>query len=223
MDQTKVDTVDLINAFEGSMIEIEILARKKVDNAWCVLLMHFDYRTRPEMKYQQEGYQRGPVHVGRVQVTGRGYAWTDKQIEEYKKFREKDDFELIMDIDESVKAAYTALGKELEEYLTRAEEEKLPEFERHEYKPEELKRYKEKAKGPKRPSVFDPFISVFKGIKEIGGGFTGTKGPGEKVKKISGREKFKIEQSLKKAEEEAEKALWLYIRRFKASRGMFYP
>src|SRR3989344_4174241 len=61
---------DLVSAFEGSMLDIEVLARKRDDKTGmngCVLASFF-YRTRPELKVVQEGYQRGPVHIGKMEV-----------------------------------------------------------------------------------------------------------------------------------------------------------
>src|SRR3989339_65814 len=55
---------DLIMAFEGSMIDIELLASKPFGDFNGCILATFNYRTRPSMKFVQEGYQRGPVHVG---------------------------------------------------------------------------------------------------------------------------------------------------------------
>src|SRR3989338_8187183 len=89
MDENKMASPHLISSFEGAMIEIEFLALKPFAGGMCYSVMdvHFDYRTRPEMKFVQEGYQRGPIHVGRVMVTFRSYAWTKMQLEQYKKFR----------------------------------------------------------------------------------------------------------------------------------------
>jgi len=65
MDQSMMNTPDILVAFETSMIEIEILARKPKSislksgsvNINQVILMNFLFRTRPEMSYQEaEGY-----------------------------------------------------------------------------------------------------------------------------------------------------------------------
>jgi len=138
LDDEKVLTVDMVSAFEGSMIEIEYLAYKlpvhyqtKAANKYyhtCVLV-HFMYRTRPSMSFQQEGYQRGPVHVGKMELNLRGYVWTHEQIESFKKLREEQDLDLMKSISGSVKAAMEALGDELMAYLKEAEEitPKVPE------------------------------------------------------------------------------------------------
>src|SRR3989344_4888154 len=124
LDQSRADTPDLIVAFESSMIEVEILAikGKPEDKIKQCILMHYLFRTRPEMSYSQE-YQRGPLHLGRVEMDFRAYAWNDKEIENYKKMREQEDFQLLGVIDGSVKAALEALGDELMRYLKEAGEE----------------------------------------------------------------------------------------------------
>src|SRR3990167_6469306 len=58
LDQTKTETPDLLVAFESSMIEVELLARKPGTVNQC-LLINYLFRTRQEMSYNQE-YQRGP-------------------------------------------------------------------------------------------------------------------------------------------------------------------
>ena len=108
---------DLVSAFEGSMVEVEFLAKKKVGKAFACVLAHFLYRTRPSMSYQQEGYQRGPIHVGNMRMNLRAYAWTKQEVEKFIEFRDKEDLELLKSISSSVQTAMDALGGELEKYL----------------------------------------------------------------------------------------------------------
>ncbi|MBI2576527.1 hypothetical protein HYV84_04900 [Candidatus Woesearchaeota archaeon] len=132
MDQDKSSEPDLIAAFESSMIEVEILAKKPMKQkvhigdeertVYQVIILHFWFRTRPEMSYVQEGYQKGPLHVGRVQITFRCYAWTDKEIEIYKQLRKQEDIYLISVVDDSVRSAMESLGDELMRYLEEAGE-----------------------------------------------------------------------------------------------------
>ena len=126
LDDEKADSAHLISAFEGSMIEVEFLASRfaivdktKKTNTYVhsCILAHFLFRTRPSMSYQQEGYQRGPIHVGRLEFNLRGYAWTKEQIDNYIKMKDAQDLELLKTISDSVKAAMEALGGELEKYL----------------------------------------------------------------------------------------------------------
>ncbi|MFC1753026.1 hypothetical protein ACFL96_06485, partial [Thermoproteota archaeon] len=128
MNQQKSLSVDLIGAFEGSIIEIEVMCHRattKTHNA--VVLATFEHRTRPSMDYHTEGYQhKGPIHVGRVEMTLRTYAWTPEQIENYKKLREEESMELLSSMDEGVKATMESLGEEMKDYLREAGE-KFPE------------------------------------------------------------------------------------------------
>ena len=123
LDQSKTERPDLVVAFESSMIEVELLAVRPGTGVFnqC-LLLNYLFRTRPEMNYSQE-YQRGPLHLGRVEIDFRIYAWKQEQIDNYKKMREQEDFQLIGIIDGAVKAAMEALGDELMRYLKEAGED----------------------------------------------------------------------------------------------------
>jgi len=162
LDQGKMASPDLISAFEGSMIEIEVLAKKPMTGgghhgghhkpeAYAIYSLHFDFRTRPEMKYVQEGYQRGPSHIGRLVFTLRAYAWTQKDIYNYKKFRTKEDFDMLASIDGSVRAAYSALGDDLEKYLRESGESMLSEFDKA-----------DKKKKKKKLNLLEPIKALFK-------------------------------------------------------------
>ncbi len=214
MDYGKMDTAHLISAFEGSMIEIEVLAVKPYHNGVnSVMSLHFDYRSRPEMKFQQEGYQRGPIHVGRTTMTMRTYVWTDEEMEEYKRFRIREDFEMLTAIDESVKAAYTALGEDLEKYLAEAQERAG------------VAEPKKKAGAEeKMPTLLDPFISIFKGFGEMfKSPFAKSKKPKKpKVKKPTRADLMHISDNKKEAHKFAKKHLEHFVRRFKAAHGFVY-
>ena len=126
---------DLISAFEGSMLDIELLARhrkvvgkvpdgkggqKEVAGNACILAT-FNYRTRPELKVVQEGYQRGPVHIGRFEMHLRVYGWNDEQVERYKKLKDRENLDLMGAISTSVQQAMESLGKQLDVYLEEAQ------------------------------------------------------------------------------------------------------
>lgn len=205
MDQKKIDSASLISAFEGSMIEIETLAMRPYANnkVYAIINCHFDYRSRPEMKYVQEGYQRGPIHVGRTVMTFRTYVWTKDQVDKYRKFRDREDFELLGSIDSSVQAAYSALGEEMEKYLQEAGETFGP---------------KTAPKKPKLPSIFDPFTSVFKGAGELGISLAGSGGE----KKPSKKEMLQVEDAKDEAADFAKYHLYNFMKRIKAAHGFVY-
>ncbi len=159
---------DLISAFEGTLIELEFMARKKPQHhgvhveqktnkhVYAVQIMYFNYRTKPSMNYFQE-YQKGPLHIGSVEIKMLGYTWTEDEIQDYLNMKAQEDFELLSVVDESVKAAMEALGDELEAYLRDAGEDIT--F---------SKGTEKKEKEPQKPSsMADPFIGVAKGFTEI--------------------------------------------------------
>ena len=161
MKTSSLDSADIVSAFEGSLLDIEILARKEKNGANGCILLTFNYRTRPELKVVQEGYQRGPVHIGRLEVNSRVYAWTDEQIELYKKMKVEETFWLLGDVSLSIQTAMESLGEELFRYHREATGEGAEE-KKEEEKPHKKKSFMEKmmgdfyvsgAKGKKAPSA----------------------------------------------------------------------
>ncbi len=209
LDESKMISADLIGAFEGSVIEIEILCKgKKEGRYYPVILAHWFYRTRPSMAYQQEGYQRGPIHVGRAEMTLRCYSWSEDQINAYKKLKEEEDLELIGSIDESLKEAMDALGDDLKKYL----EESGEKFEKEEEKKEEKK---------PTQSILEPFTSVFKGFAEIGKAFL----PQQTKKKEKKPSKAQIQENKdnkKKAASTAKKQMYNAYKNYKKAHGFIH-
>ncbi len=124
---------EIVSAFEGSVLDIELLARERDEKTGangCVLTT-FHYRTRPELKVVQEGYQRGPVHIGRFEVQFRVYAWDDKQVESYKRLKEEENLVLMGNISSAVQQAMESLGSELDRYLALARGEKEAKEKKH--------------------------------------------------------------------------------------------
>jgi len=202
MEKNKASVADIISAFEGSLVEIEFLAKYLPENnkdVYSVFLAHFRYRTKPSMSYQQEGYQRGPLHVGETKATLRAYSWTSEEIENYKKLREQEDFELISVIDDSLKAAMDALGEEFEKYLKESGEEVV----------------EGEKKLVKKPTLFTPFTSVFKGFGEL---FGFRRLPKEERSDEKQKEKkFRMGQERKKAAGVAKNAIWVTYKNYKKS------
>ena len=203
LDQSKTETPDLIVAFESSMIEVEILAIKPAGQFNQCILMHYLFRTRPEMSYSQE-YQRGPLHLGRIEMDFRAYAWTDKEIENYKKLREQEDFQLLGVIDGSVRAAMEALGDELMRYLKEAGEE-----------------FEEKKEMPKAPvKRSGPFMSVFEGFAELFTSFKMQKELKKGKKKPTQTDVMKMAIARKNAESAVKKVMWNTYHHFKKQHDM---
>ena len=211
LDQTKTETPDLLWAFESSMIEVELLARKpsKIKIAGIdkeinqCLLMHYLFRTRPEMNYQQE-YQKGPLHLGRVEIDFRVYAWTEEEVENYKKMMEQEDFQLLGLIDGSVKAAMEALGDELMRYLEEAGEEFGP---------------KKQEAEKKSSSLISPYTSIFKGFGELFGiAQKAKKAP--MPKKPSKDDAFRLILKRREVAVTAKNDAWLIYHHFKKHHSM---
>ncbi|PIN72521.1 hypothetical protein COV22_02980, partial [Candidatus Woesearchaeota archaeon CG10_big_fil_rev_8_21_14_0_10_47_5] len=159
LDEKKQLSYELISAFEGAMLEIEILATKPGKGKFqpCIL-NQFVFRSMPAMQYVQEGYQRGPTHVGRLDWTMRAYVWTTDQIKSYLKMKEEEDLELLGSINASIQEAMDALGENLWDYLE-GEGEKVK-------KPPEFEKKKEEAK---KQSAAEPFTALWDGFKELFG------------------------------------------------------
>ena len=156
----------LINSFQSSLTEIETIVYRKGAGKYnaCVHL-HFFYRTMPSMDFHAKDswQQKGPIHVGRSEITFRGYVWTDEQIEKYKKLKEKEDWGLLLNIDESLMQAMQLLGDDLVEFLREADLE-LPEgFAAVAGQSEK----NEKQEEPKSMSVLEPFTGIFAGFRDI--------------------------------------------------------
>ncbi|MBI4152048.1 hypothetical protein HY496_03685 [Candidatus Woesearchaeota archaeon] len=158
MKSGRMDSPEIVSAFEGSMLDVEFLARKrtpakdpknKYGGSGCILAT-FKYRTRPELKVVQEGYQRGPVHIGRVEFTLRVYAWTDKQVAQYKKLKEEELFQTLGDVSETVRTAMESLGDALKKYVDEARGQE------HQEKKEERKK-----EAPPQKSFMETFFGDF--------------------------------------------------------------
>ena len=146
---------DIITAFEGSLLDIEIIARREYPAGdttvhGCVLCT-FNFRTRPELKVVQEGYQRGPVHIGKLRMNYRVYTWTDKELENFRKMKDKETLLLMGDVSSSVQQAMEALGKELDVYLDEARGKKAAK--------DMAKQYEDKPKNSLTKRMFGDFYN----------------------------------------------------------------
>lgn len=119
------DDPELISAFESSKVEIELLALgENLDDLkggkahWCPCIrVRFAYSTRPAMEYAREG-QKSPIHFGRTEITIEPFVVKYKDIEEYKKKKEMEDWDMVADIF----GAMESLGEDVQKYLKEAEE-----------------------------------------------------------------------------------------------------
>ena len=178
MNEKQLDqSIDMVGAFENSIIEIEVIMGLPTDakGNFDVSIMTFNYRTRPQLNYQQEGYNRGAIHMGQMEFIMRAYGMHEQQIKSYIKMRKEESFQMLSMIDESVKAAMEALGDELQQYLKEAGEETFISHKDEEKEKDILK----KKKGSM--NVFEPFTSLFSGLTNVFNFIPGTTGKSEKV------------------------------------------
>ncbi len=146
-------SAELVLGFEGTLLDVEILARrrevygkvfdeekkeeKELGVNGCILVT-FNYRTRSELKVVLEGYQRGPVQIGRMEMNIRVYYWTDEVVEKYKKLKDKETLVLMGTVSKAVEEAMNSLGSQLDNYLAEAAgqvEQKVEEPKAKEKKP----------------------------------------------------------------------------------------
>jgi hypothetical protein len=190
MNEKQILGPEIISAFETASLEIEVLAYDPAaakTNSPCILIT-FKYFVKPSLSYQQpESYQRGPIHVGKVDITMRSYGWSQKEIETYKAYRERQEMDLISVIDASLKAALDALSDDLEKYLAEAGEEEFKKKQDEKTKPKEdtrtgLQKFfnirtDASPKGTGGGSAAEPFVAVFMGFGELAGAFLPTMSP----------------------------------------------
>ncbi|MBI2664322.1 hypothetical protein HYX10_03200 [Candidatus Woesearchaeota archaeon] len=205
------DVADLITAFEGALVEIEVLAIKETGRKYkpCILV-HMYYRTRPALSYVQEGYQRGPMHTGKFDMKLRGYVWSDDQISNYINMKEAEDMHLLGTVSESIKESMDAMGSELKEYLKEGGEQ----FE--EDKKEEEKKKSQAAEAVK--GAAEPFIGVFSGVKEIVAPFT----HGIRLRKKGGAkgDDVKDELNIESARADLKRSIYQTYKNYKKMHGM---
>lgn len=231
MDEAKAESPDIVAAFENSMIEIEILAQfLPMENTqyWSVYSLHFLFRTKPSMNYHAEGYNRGPIHEGYVEMTHRLYVWTQKQIDNYKKMRNKEDFLLLKVIDKNLEFAMAELGADLFKYLNEMEEMMKTTYKDSGYVPYaqtlgiEDPYAKKKEEKPKAKSS-NPFVAVFEGFKDLGQALTGGKGNKDKKKaaaKTPSLNKVQKDNEKKNASSDASQKSWLVYKNYKKGHDM---
>jgi hypothetical protein len=218
MNPQDIESPELVGAFESSVIEIEFVAYKPAKKGvYSISMFSFKFRTRPELSYQKDQYaHKGPIHVGRMEVTMRSYGWTEAELESYKRLRQQEDMILLGFADESVKAAMEALGEDLEKYLAEAGEK---EFEEKKKEKEAAEKKKKEEDMKKSQNMLEPFTSVFSGFKELGGALFGPMGGTDEGKKskLSDEEEAAVKKDQAKS---ASGQIFNVYKNFKKSHGL---
>ena len=220
MNEEQILGPEIVSAFETAALEIEILAYDKASaekGATQCIIVTFKYFVKPSLSYQQpESYQRGAIHVGKVDIAMRSYGWGIEEINTYKKYREQEELALLGIIDDSLKAAMDALSEDLEKYLAEAgEEEFKKKLEGEKQKDTRTPiqkwfgmRVVEKREKAAEMNALEPFVAVFNGFGEIIGAFLpSTVVAKGKPKSGGGKEKAK----------DASKTMYTLLRNYKKS------
>ncbi|MBD3204391.1 hypothetical protein GF327_08930 [Candidatus Woesearchaeota archaeon] len=152
------DSINVLNAFEQSLFEAESVSwRTGYGKYNAVVIFNAWIKVSPELSFHHQEYQnKGAIHIGLVKVNLRAYAWTEKQIKNYIKYRNEEDLDLMKEIDSSISEAMDALGDDLKKYLKDAGES-FPDM--------DTKKKEEKKVRP--PTIFEPFAGVVGGFKEV--------------------------------------------------------
>ena len=177
----QLDSPDLINAFDHTILEIEVLAKKSVDiknkdKHYQCILATFRYDTKPTLTFKPEWGQQAVAHTGQVRVTMRSYGWHEDDIKAYKKMRQEEDMSILSSIDEHVGGAFDAMKEDIERYLEEAGEENMIEKRAEEKKKKEKEENDKKEadkihKQNSRFGLLEPFVDIGKGFMDLGKSF----------------------------------------------------
>ncbi|MBN2368451.1 hypothetical protein JXC34_05525 [Candidatus Woesearchaeota archaeon] len=187
--EKNMDNPNIIKAFETQIIELETLFIRddfgkggKSGSSTAVISLHIFFRVKPELAFHSYEYQhKGPIYTGMADITLRAYAWEKDKIDNYKKYRQDDELELMGSIDKSIEDAMHALGDDLKRYLKEADPTMM--F------PGDEVRQSDEEQQPSYPSILEPFMEVFKGFGEIGKAFSGGPKPAGKAKQEKPKKK----------------------------------
>jgi hypothetical protein len=176
-NQKQLDSADLVTAFDNTILEIELLAKKpinirKKDQHFKCILLSFKYDSKPILTYKPEYQQQIVAHTGKLTVTFRSYAWHKDDIDMYKKMRQEEDMNMLNSLSGHVTGSFEALGEEFEKYLEEAGEEEA--LKKKAQKEEEAKKAEGAAKDVRKQQnkyakwgVAEPFFEVGGGLAEL--------------------------------------------------------
>lgn len=198
-----LNSVDFISSFDSTLMEMEFLAKGSKKGAYTpVILMHFNYTSFPQGKYNPQYNQTEIAHMGRVEIVWRAYSWSDHEIYMYKKMRQDEDNELIGDVIGSMNSAMGEYGSELRHYIGEigetiegsVEDEKenllkrqilnlgqtnskkmkeILQIKDQDTRIYELEEFYKKIAKSKKDTWAGPLVGIISGFKEIGGAVIG--------------------------------------------------
>ena len=231
MDPQHQLSANLVGAFEGSIVEVEVLAKKPGEGPYPCILINFIFRTRPVMQSGPE-FHRGPAHIGRLEMTMRAYTWTEEEIKNFKRIKMAEDFEMLKSIDKTIEDTMTYLGDDLQRYLQEFGEKFGEEHEIENVansllnmkiamtKEEAWEKARDIIRGKARkPSIFEPFTSIWGGFKQIKKGFA----PEMTKNKEKKKEEQKIKDEKEKLVKDVTRMTTLLYTNFKKYKRLIVP
>ncbi len=194
---------DLVNAFETSKIQLELLALKKGKRKkyYPALLVKFNYVTRPELMYTPQG-QKQPLHSGRLELEIEPYAVTQEQVDVYMTEKDGEDIDLLASIDMTM----NEMKDDLKKYLAEAGEK---------FKEDEAPLAK-----PKKESMVEPFMAMGSGFKDL---FAFAKPPEKWFTGPSKHTMLEQEKEKEKSKLEAQTNAWVLYDVFKKVNKLYTP
>lgn len=199
INQEKADSPSLISAFEGNLIEIELLAKNKLGSHYEVILVNFDFNAMPKTSWDPRYQQNKVGQVGRMELNIKSYAWTKKQIDNYKAMKDAENLELIKEIDDGMRQGMEAIEETVLEYLNEKEDkEEESVMDKYEIKGGKLvKKKKNNKKGNELTagSILEPFTELLKSFSVFTEPFKSIKFSGSKNKKPNDSTAKKLAQT----------------------------
>jgi len=171
INQKMSDSIGIVSAFEGSLIEIEIMAKTKVGSHYAVVIVNFDYTASPKTTWDPRYQQNKVGFVGRLEMNIKSYAWTKKEIENYKAMKDAENLELIKEIDAGIKEGMEAVEEKVLEYLnekTDDVEDNSSLDQKYEIKNGKIVKITSKKKQKNdltAGSILEPFVELAKGFQ----------------------------------------------------------
>jgi hypothetical protein len=232
LDINQSSNAELVRAFESSLIEIEVLARKAEPKTkqgkgpYNCILLTFKYRTKPSMSFTTQDYQhRGPVHVGEADMTWRSYSWDEKDIEMFKKAQAEEEFDLLKSIDKTLELALEDVSEEFSDWLKNVDIHTEDQKKRDKDKAEEERLAKIEAEKPNFiAAMFTPITDGVKSTGEVFGAVA--KGTTDVFKMFKSKssdkdtDKYELTDAKKAVLKSAKVMCYLHYKNFKKSHGM---
>ncbi len=200
------DRPELIAAMEQAMIEVEFVAKLKdpIGEHYPVFNLYMTFQTFPETQYVPQARGEVTRHTGRFEITMRGRSMTEDQIMAYKVLKDKEEFEMLKDIDINLQHAVSDFSDSVQRYIQMDDikSKSYSDFVKMILEGKKTKKEEIKVKEKRSFSVpgADPFVSLFGGFKEIFGSMVTL--PSFDFKK-------RVESKKKEAMDYANQRVWL--------------